>query len=196
MVRLRHLCLWRHLHFGGHLPWGHRERNPVGAHDICGLVPCQTPWWTGVGTARRPDRASFGARGHDPVDVRRNPVRRPRPVLRHDRVLGTGADGCAPHDPGFLHRRGIRWRRHLHGRVRAMPQARLLRQLPRVRHAGRLLARCAADARVLVGAQRRSDEYLGLAAALPGCRPTRPGRCLSAVAPRGHADLPGAGGAR
>ena len=95
-----------------------------------------------------------------------------------------------PHDPGLLDRRRVRRRRDLHGRVRARPQARLLRQLPRVRHARRVLPRRLPDAQRLGGAQRRPDGGLGLATAVPGRRSPRPHRHVPALEDGGHPGVP------
>ena len=196
MVRLRHLRLRRHLHLRRDLSRGYPAGDPACADDFRGVVPGQTARRTGLGSARRPTGPQARTGHHHPDDGRRHVVRRSGSVLRDDRLLGAGADGAAAHGPGLLHRRRVRRCRHVHGRVRAVPSARFLRQLPGVRHAGRLLARRAADARLLAGAQRRPDAFLGLATAVPGGRPARPDRCVSAVAARGHPDLPGAGGGR
>ena len=97
-----------------------------------------------------------------------------------DRVLGAHPADRPAHDPGLLDRRRVRRRRDVHGRVRARPQARLLRQLPRVRHARRVLPRRVPDARRLSWSSATRDGGLGLAAAVPGRRSARPHRHVPA----------------
>ena len=60
---------------------------------------------------------------------------------------GHSADGA-----GLLDRRRVWRRRDVHGRIRAVTQARFLRQFPGIRHARRLLVGRVAHARLLAGA--------------------------------------------
>ncbi len=78
----------------------------------------------------------------------------------------------AADDPGLLDRRRVRRRGDVHGRVRAGPQARPVRQLPGVRHARRVHPRCraGADHRARSSARTRWRSGAG------GCRSWSPRR--------------------
>ena len=110
--------------------------------------------------------------------------------------LGAGAAGTAADDPGLLDRRRVRRCRHLHGRVRAEPQARFFGSFLEFG----TLAGFSGGALLMLGfslvLSDDADERLGLAAALPRCRAARPDRDLPAVPDGGHPGLPRAGGER
>ena len=192
MVRLRHLRVWRELHFCRNFSREHRERDLAGAGDDDSR--CHS--------GQTPGGLVWGPLG-DRIGRRQ--------VLAITILMMSGATLCVGLVPSYAAIRfwapvlmvllrmiqGFSTGGEYGGAATFMaeyapvPQARLLRQLPGVRHVGGLLARRAADARVLVGAQRRADEHLGMAATLPGCGPARPGRCLPAVPARRHTDNSG-----
>ena len=153
-------------------PGDTEDRDPARADDVRGLVPGPAARRAGLGSAGRPDRPQAGAGDHDPADGGATLCVGLVPAYAAIGFVGADPAGAPADGPGLLHRRRVRRRRDVHGGVRAGPQARLPRQLPRVRHARRLLARRAADARLLDRARRRPDARPGAG----GCRSSSPPR--------------------
>ncbi|EKF25761.1 putative proline/betaine transporter [Mycolicibacterium hassiacum DSM 44199] len=180
MVRLRAVRLRRLVYLRGDLPRRRSDRHPAGPDDLRGVVPGAPAGRVRLGTARRPAGPATGAGADHPADGRRHAGCRAGTRLFGDRAVGAGADGGAADDPGLLHRRRIRRRRDLHGRVRAHPPTRHARQLPGGRHAVRVLRRRAAHARVLGGPRTAADAELGLADPVPAGGPARVDRAVPA----------------